>query len=93
MNILTLDHFNLAFGQRKIFDDCSFYLQEREKVGIIGINGAGKSTLLKLIAGLEQPDSGKRVLANNHVVRFLPQAPIFPPEETVLEAVRTTFPP
>ena len=87
MNILTLDHFNLAFGQRKIFDDCSFYLQEREKVGIIGINGAGKSTLLKLIAGLEQPDSGKRVLANNHVVRFLPQSPIFPPEETVLEAV------
>lgn len=87
MNILTLDDFSVAFGQRKIFDHCSFYLQEREKVGIIGINGAGKSTLLKLIAGIEEPDSGKRVLANNYVVRFLPQSPVFPPKETVLEAV------
>lgn len=87
MNILTLDDFSLAFGQRKIFDHCSFYLQEGEKVGIIGINGAGKSTLLKLIAGIEEPDSGKRILANNLVVRFLPQTPVFPAEETVLEAV------
>lgn len=87
MNILTLDELNLAFGQRKIFDNCSFYLQEGEKVGIIGINGAGKSTLLKLIAGLEQPDSGKRILANNLMIRFLPQTPVFPPDQTVLEAV------
>ncbi|MBP5222685.1 MAG: ABC-F family ATP-binding cassette domain-containing protein [Lachnospiraceae bacterium] len=87
MNILTLDDFSLSFGERKVFDHCSFYLQEGEKVGIIGINGAGKSTLLKLIAGLEQPDSGKRVIANNHLVRFLPQSPVFPPEMTVLDAV------
>lgn len=87
MNVLSLDDVSLAFGQRKIFDHCSFFLQEGEKVGIIGINGTGKSTLLKLIAGLEEPDAGKRTLANNHFVRFLPQSPTFPPEETVLEAV------
>ncbi len=87
MNVLSLDDVSLAFGQRKIFDHCSFFLQEGEKVGIIGINGTGKSTLLKLIAGLEEPDEGKRTLANNHLVRFLPQSPAFPPEETVLEAV------
>ncbi|MBR4732879.1 MAG: ABC-F family ATP-binding cassette domain-containing protein [Lachnospiraceae bacterium] len=87
MNVLSLDDVSLAFGQRKIFDHCSFFLQEGEKVGIIGINGTGKSTLLKLIAGLEEPDEGKRTLANNHLVRFLPQSPTFPPEETVLEAV------
>ena len=87
MNVLSLDDVSLAFGQRKIFDHCSFFLQEGEKVGIIGINGTGKSTLLKLIAGLEEPDEGKRTPANNHLVRFLPQSPAFPPEETVLEAV------
>lgn len=87
MNVLSLDDVSLAFGQRKIFDHCSFFLQEGEKVGIIGINGTGKSTLLKLIAGLEEPDEGNRTLANNHLVRFLPQSPSFPPKETVLEAV------
>ena len=87
MNVLSLEDVSLSFGQRKLFDHASFFLQEGEKVGIIGINGAGKSTLLKLIAGLEEPDEGKRTLANNHVVRFLPQAPTFPAGETVLEAV------
>lgn len=52
MNILTVDNLTLRFGERAIFSDADFYLQEGEKVGIIGINGTGKSTLLKIIAGL-----------------------------------------
>ena len=87
MNVLSLEDICLAFGQRKIFDHASFFLQAGEKVGIIGINGAGKSTLLKLIAGLETPDEGKRTVAGSHLIRFLPQTPVFSPEETVLEAV------
>ena len=51
MNILTLDHITKSFQNRKLLEDTSFYLQEQEKVGVIGINGTGKSTLLKLIAG------------------------------------------
>ena len=46
---------------RKLFDKASFYLQEGEKVGVIGINGTGKSTLLKMIAGLEEPDVVERM--------------------------------
>ena len=46
MNLLTVDHVTKVFTQRKIFEDASFYLQEQEKVGVIGINGTGKSTLL-----------------------------------------------
>ncbi len=87
MNILTLENITLRYGERKIFDEVNFYLGEGEKVGIIGINGTGKSTLLKIIAGLEQPDGGRVVRANNMVIRFLPQNPIFAEEETVLEAV------
>ena len=68
-------------------DDASLYLEEGEKVGIIGINGTGKSTLLKIIAGLEEPDAGKMILANNHVVSYLPQTPQFDPEETVINSV------
>ena len=47
-----------AYGERKLFSNASFFLEEGEKAGIIGIIGPGKSTLLKIIAGLEEPDEG-----------------------------------
>ena len=87
MNILTVDNITKAYGERKLFSNASFYLQEGEKAGIIGINGTGKSTLLKMIAGLEEPDAGKIITANHCMIRFLPQNPQFDDEETVLEAV------
>lgn len=87
MNILTVENITKAYGERKVFDHAGLYLQEGEKVGVIGINGTGKSTLLKMIAGLEEPDEGTIVTANHIVVRYLPQNPEFNPEDTVLEAV------
>ena len=87
MNLLTVDHVTKVFTQRKIFEDASFYLQEQEKVGVIGINGTGKSTLLKMIAGMEEPDSGEVIYANQIVVHYLPQMPEFDPDATVLESV------
>lgn len=87
MNILTVDNITKSYGVRKIFEGASFFLQEGEKAGIIGINGTGKSTLLKMIAGLEEADDGTVIKANHCLVRYLPQNPEFAPEETVLEAV------
>ena len=87
MNILTVDNITKAYGERKLFENASFYLAEGEKAGIIGINGTGKSTLLKIIAGLEEPDTGKVIKANHCMIRFLPQNPQFDRDETVLEAV------
>lgn len=87
MNILTVDNITKSYGVRKIFDGASFFLQEGEKAGIIGINGTGKSTLLKIIAELEEPDDGSVIKANHCLIRYLPQNPFFAPEETVLEAV------
>lgn len=87
MNILTVDNITKSYGERKLFDKASFYLEEGEKAGIIGINGTGKSTLLKIIAGLEEPDEGNVIIANHCLVRYLPQNPVFAENETVLEAV------
>ncbi len=87
MNILTAEHIKKSFTERLLFDDASFYLHEGEKVGILGINGTGKSTLLKILAGLEEPEEGKVVLANHVVMRYLPQHPVFKEGQTVLEAV------
>ncbi len=87
MNILTADNITKAYGERRLLDGASFFLQEGEKVGIIGINGTGKSTLLKILAGLEEPDEGKVIRAQGMVVRFLPQHPSFRPEDTLIEAL------
>ena len=87
MNLLSVDHITKVFTQRKVFEDTSFYLQEQEKVGIIGINGTGKSTLLKMIAGMEEPDSGEIIYANQLVIHYLQQMPEFDPDASVLESV------
>ena len=70
-----------------LLNDTSFFLNEGERVGIIGINGTGKSTLLRIIAGEEEEDEGRISRARHVVVRYLPQTPVFDPEHTVLESV------
>lgn len=87
MNILTLENINKVYTQRKVFENASVYLEEGEKVGILGINGTGKSTLLKMMAGLEEADSGKRIVAAGRVIRYLSQSPIFDPGMTIIESI------
>ena len=58
MNLLTVENVTKTVGGRVLFDHVSIGLNEGDKAGIIGINGTGKSTLLKVIAGLEEIDSG-----------------------------------
>ena len=87
MNLLAVENITKVYTERKLFDGASFYLQDGEKIGIIGINGTGKSTLLKIIAGLEEPDDGQVIRANHVVIRYLPQMPEFDPDATVLESV------
>ena len=85
MNIISVTDITKTYTERKLFEKASFYLQEREKVGVIGINGTGKSTLLKIAAGIEEPDEGPVIRANHIVVRYLPQNPVFDPELSVID--------
>lgn len=89
MNLLTIEHLTKSYTERLLFDDASFSLQEGEKVGVIGVNGTGKSTLLKILAGCEEPDEGKYILANHVVIGYLSQHPVFDDEMTALDCVLT----
>lgn len=87
MNILSAVNITKTFGDKVLFDDINFTVNEKQRIGLIGVNGTGKSTLLKLLAGLETADRGKLVHANHFRVEFLPQNPEFDPNSTVLEQV------
>ncbi len=90
MNIINIEHISKLFGDKLIFDDASFGLQEGDKVGIVGINGTGKSTLLRMAAGEVTPDSGQIIRQNNLKMAYLPQTPEFP--KGCHRAVPTPFP-
>ncbi len=87
MNIVSLENISKSYGINPLFEGVTFGLDEGEKVGIIGLNGSGKSTILRIIAGHEQPDTGRAVVANNRTAVYLPQNPLFDPHQSVLDLV------
>ena len=74
-------------GDRVLFHDISFTINEREHIGLIAKNGTGKSTLLSILSGDEGYDEGKIIFRNDLKVGYLEQTPVFDAELTVLEAV------
>ena len=64
MNIINIEHISKIFGEKVIFEDASFGIQQGDKIGIVGINGTGKSTVLRMIAGEEEPDQGQIIRQN-----------------------------
>ena len=87
MNLVTIEHLTKSYTERLLFDDTSISINEGEKIGLIGVNGTGKSTLLKIVAGLEDADSGSVVRGRSLYIRYLSQIPEFAEGDTVLESV------
>ena len=87
MILLSAEAITKSYREGNLLDGVSLYLEEGDKAGIIGINGTGKSTLLKIIAGVEQPDSGSVVTASGVRIGYLPQNPDFTAGTTVLAQV------
>lgn len=85
MNLLSVENLSKAFGEKVIFNNLTFGIDDKDKVGIIGINGTGKSTLLKIIAGEEEADSGNVIKMNGLRVGYLPQVPVFKDDEAVMD--------
>jgi len=86
--ILTLQNVDKAFGTRVVLAGVSFAVDERDRVGIVGLNGAGKSTLLKLIVGADEPDRGLITRQRELTLEYVPQEPQLDGTRTVGEIVR-----
>jgi ABC transport system ATP-binding/permease protein len=87
MHILSTEGIGKNYGIRPLFEGVSLGLDSSDRVGVVGVNGSGKTTLLRLIAGEEQPDSGRIVFAEGVSVGYLQQNPPYEPGRTVLDTV------
>lgn len=91
---MNADNLNLHFGATPLYQDASFHLEARDKVGIVGVNGAGKSTLFKVILGIEKLDEGTITIPALRI-GFLPQEIKITPEhenDTVWEYISSARP-
>ena len=84
--ILSAENLSHSYGDRVLFENISFNIEEGDKYGVIGVNGTGKSTLLRMIANREQ-GGGRLTIPGGVVMEYLPQDPPFEPEATVLEQI------
>lgn len=87
---LQVDHLSRGYGEKVLFEDISFVINQQQKVALIAKNGAGKTTLLNIIAGLEPSDGGTVTLFNEISVQYLRQDPEINLMNTVFGEVYST---
>lgn len=85
--LLSCESISKRYGVTPLFSDLSLGLCEGDHVGLIGPNGSGKSTLLKILAGLDEPDSGTRAVRRQVRIGYVPQEPSFAAHDTVEEVL------
>ena len=92
MILLSAQNLSKTYLERTVLNDVSFFLNEGDRVGIVGINGTGKSTLLRILAGVEEPDSGTVIRTKGIRISYLPQIPDFAEHGSILEQVMAHLP-
>ncbi|MBN1950034.1 MAG: ABC-F family ATP-binding cassette domain-containing protein [Bacteroidales bacterium] len=89
--MISFGQVNLQYGERKLFDNISFQVNARDRIGLVGKNGAGKSTLLKVIVGLVRCESGEITVPGDINVAYLPQELVCMDTRNVLDETLTAF--
>ena len=94
-NLISLERVSLVFGTTHVLDEVSVGVLTGDRIGVVGVNGGGKSTLLRVIAGLQEPDSGrvsKQGGAEGIRIGMLSQEDALDPAWTLREAVLHDLP-
>lgn len=87
MSIFSVENLYKTYGEKVLFEDLSFSISDKDRIGLIGINGTGKSTLLKVLAKEEGMDRGTMIHANNFHIEYLPQQPSLDENMSVIEQI------
>ena len=91
--MIQLSQLSKSFGERVLLDTVTWQIDDRERVGLTGPNGAGKTTLLKMLAGLDEPDSGQIVKPAGLTIGYLPQDGLVHTGRTLREEASLAFKP
>src|ERR671938_1069260 len=89
--MIQLSELTKTFGDRVLLDAVTWQITDRERVGLCGPNGAGKTTLLKMMAGMEEPDSGAILKPAALTVGYLPQDGLSHAGRSVFEEASSAF--
>ncbi len=82
--VLTIDNLSKSYGEKLLFENLNLAIESGDRIGVVGINGAGKSTFLKIVAGLEQPDTGTFSTMRGLRIEYLAQDRKMQPEQSIL---------
>jgi ATP-binding cassette subfamily F protein 3 len=91
--VIQLSELTKSFGDRTLFDRVTWQIGDGDRVGLCGPNGAGKTTLLKMLAGLDEPDSGAIIRPSTLTIGYLPQDGLAHAGRTVFEEASSAFQP
>ena len=89
--MISIDNLTVSFGGWTLFDNISFLINPKDRIGLVGRNGAGKSTILKLIAGEQQPTSGAVTRNGECTIGYLPQQMRVADTTTLLDETEKAF--
>lgn len=89
--MISINQLSVSFTGKTLFDNVSFIIKDKDRIGLTGKNGAGKSTLLKILAGWQEPDTGQIVVTSGHEIGYLPQEMIPDSTRTVMDETLTAF--
>jgi ATP-binding cassette subfamily F protein 3 len=89
--MIHVEGLSKRYGEKILLEDVSWHVRKRDRIGLTGPNGAGKTTLLKMLAGLEEPDTGAIRMATGTTIGYLPQDGIVHHGRTVHEEVTLAF--
>ncbi|WP_416730491.1 ABC-F family ATP-binding cassette domain-containing protein [Fictibacillus sp. JL2B1089] len=87
MSILLVENLYKTYGEKTLFDDITFSISDKQRIGLIGPNGTGKSSLLKAIAGFEPAERGTLSHANTFQIEYVAQEPELDEELSVLDQI------
>ncbi|MBT2686253.1 ribosomal protection-like ABC-F family protein [Bacillus sp. ISL-37] len=87
----SINHISKMYGGNLIFEDLSFEINEKDRVGLVGPNGCGKTTLMKLIAGMEEADQGKIHWKKGLKIGYLAQIPNYGEKMTARDVLQRAF--
>ncbi|EJE98470.1 ABC transporter ATP-binding protein, partial [Liquorilactobacillus mali KCTC 3596 = DSM 20444] len=87
MQTLRVENLSKTYGEKTLFENLNFLINEHDRIGLIGTNGSGKTSLLNVLTGEDGADSGELIAPNNYRISYLKQIPELDENATVMDAI------